>query len=331
MSKRRVPNIPRIVGWSLALILVICVIVFFVRIAVWNKGVKYIVTDEDIASIKLDTHDNVTILPASIFRPDTDDGVATILVLGNDSYYEGLDSGTGITDYLSENIPDANIINCCFPGSQLACYNSLETSPAECPEDYFTLFYLILGANLNDYSRQTSALQYLPADKKQIYESVLDRYMSVDFNNVDLVLICYDAHDYLNGVVPQSDTISPDGVPDVSTVLGTLQLSVGSNSSVFTTAQYLYVSPVYCYATDASGKKQSCTIYNTGNGTMADYYNAGRATSDYVGLSFADMLFGVPINEDTADNYLENDGITPNKEARKAIADRIAKLISERL
>lgn len=331
MSKRRVPNVPRIVGWSLALILVICVLVFFIRLAVWNKGVKYIVTDEDIASIKLDTNDNITILPANIFRADTDDGVPTILVLGNDSYYEGLDDKTSITDYLSESIPNADIINCCFPGSQLSCYNPHETSPAECPEDYFTLFYLILGANLNDFSRQNEAMMYLPDDKKSVYQPILDRFMAVDFNKVDLVLICYDAHDYLNGVMPQSPVPTEDGIPDVSTFLGTLQLSVGSNASVYPTIQYAYVSPIFCYATDPSGNKVASTLYNSGNGTIADYYNAGRATSDYVGLSFIDMLFGVPIHEETADDYLEKDGITPNKKARKEVADRIAKLIAERL
>lgn len=330
MSKRRVPNVPRIVGWSLALILVICVALFFIRLAIWNKGVRYTITDEDIASIKLDTKDNITILPASIFRPDTDDGIPTILVLGNDTYYEGLDDNTGITDYLKKELPDAEIINCCFPGSQLACYNALETSPEECPEDYFTLFYLILGANLNDYSRQDAAMNYLSADKQAIYKPILDNFKSVDFNNVDIILLCYDGHDYLNGVNPYTNIVTNE-VPDVSTILGSLVLSVNSNSSVYPGTQYVFLSPTFCYATDENGKKQSSNLYSTGYGTIADYYSAGRATSDFCGLSFMDMLCGVDINEETADKYLEKDGITPDKGARKLIADRISSLLKERL
>ncbi|MBO4784086.1 MAG: hypothetical protein J5521_05015, partial [Lachnospiraceae bacterium] len=62
-KKRRVPNYPRIIGWSIGLLLIICVIAIVTRIIIWDKGVKYVMTAEDYERIKLDTLDNVILWP----------------------------------------------------------------------------------------------------------------------------------------------------------------------------------------------------------------------------------------------------------------------------
>ena len=51
---------------------------------------------------------------------------------------------------------------------------------------------------------------------------------------------------------------------------------------------------------------------------------------DYYGISYIDMYSGVEVNEENADEYLEDDGITPNKKARRMMADRLVKLLNDR-
>ncbi len=143
-KKKRVPNYPRIIACALPVLLIICVIVIILRIQVWNKGKPYIITQEDIESIKLDTKDNIILMPPSLIAKDSYDGVTNVLILGNDSYSEGISDGSGIIDQFKKQVSDkVEIYNCSLPGSYLNSFNNEELSPSECPEDYFTLFWLV--------------------------------------------------------------------------------------------------------------------------------------------------------------------------------------------
>ena len=55
-----------------------------------------------------------------------------------------------------------------------------------------------------------------------------------------------------------------------------------------------------------------------------------RYRKDGFYVSYIDMYSGVEVNEENADDYLEDDGITPNKKARRMMADRLVKLLSDR-
>lgn len=330
---KRKPNWFRIIPCALALIAVICVIAIVLKLMIWNKGQKVIITDEDLASITLDTSDNIRILPPSIFRPDTDDGIPTIVVFGNDSYYEGLDDSTSIMDYVKEEIPEAVIYNFCLPNSKLTADNPEELSPQESPEEYFSFFWLCLCKKLDRLDSQKTALNYLDSSKYNLarYKQVLTEYEALDMQSVDLVLICYDGHEYLDSVVPIAPEEDIYGSSKVTTTLGSLTSSVYVFNDDYPDIQYIYLSPIFCYAIDENGKKADCDKYDTGNGTIAAHFNAAKTASEQAGISYMDLFTGVAINEETADNYLASDGITPNKEARRLIAERIAKLLSDRL
>lgn len=331
--KKRKPNWSRIIPWSLALILVVCVILIFAKLLIWNKGKKIVITDEDIASIQIDTNDNIRILPASVFRPDTDDGIPTIAVFGNNTYYEGINNSTSIMDYVKKEIPDAVVYNFCIPDTRLTSYYADELSPEECPEDYFTFFWLTLCKKLGTMEKQETAINYLDPEKYDIARcrQVLTELETFDMDAVDLVLICYDGHEYLDGVLPRSLDGDDFEKTNSTTILGSITTSVFILNDGYPDTQFVYLSPVFCYATDSDGNKKDCDKYNTGNGTIAEYIYAARNASDYVGVSYMDLFNGVGINETNADKYLESDGITPNKEARRLIAERIAKLLSDRL
>ena len=332
-KKKRVPNYPRIIAWTLPVVLVICVLAIIIRVLIWDKGVAYIITDEDRENIKLDTNDNLIIMPPSKIAKDTYDGTTDILIFGNDSFYAGRNDGSGIIDYFGKDLDNVNIIDCCLPGSYLNSLNETEKSPSESPEDYFSLFWLTFSTNWHDFSKQTEALLYMDPAKYDLdrYQEVISTLETVDYNNIDVVMFCYDGHDYAAGHLPVNFVGEDAQTENITTLLGALYVSVYVINGVNPDTQYVYVSPSFCYVMDENGEKISCNIANTGNGTIEETFNAARLISNYYGVSYVDLYSGVLINEENGEKYMEADGITPNKEARKMIADRLVTLLKDRL
>ena len=227
-KKKRVPNYPRIIAWSLPLVLIICAIVVVLRVFVWNLGKEYIMTPEDYEKIKLDTKDNIILMPASKMNPDGFDGVTDILVFGNDSFYAGRDDNSGILDYFGKELENVNIYDCTLPGTYLNSFNETELSPSECPEDYFTLFWLCLSTNWHNFDKQNEALVYLDPSTHDLerYQEVIDILQGVDFANIDVVMFCYDGHDYIEGHLPINYLGEDAQTENCATLLGSLYTSV---------------------------------------------------------------------------------------------------------
>ena len=334
-KKKRVPNYGRILGCAIPLVLVICVIIFFVRLIIWDKGVEYIMTPEDYNNIKLDTKDNVILMPpGKVMEEGTYDGKTSVLIFGNDSYYEGCKEGNGIIDQLQAEVPDVEIYNCCLPGSQLCCYPDEDGDhDNSVPENFFTLFWLAYSVNWGDFSKQREALGSLDAGKYDIsrYKDVLDTLENLDIESIEVVMFCYDGHDYVAGNLPIQYVGEDAKTEDVCSVLGSVYTSIYTFNEFHPSIQYVFVCPAFCYAKDEKGKNVSCAIQDTGYGTIEETFNAARLITNYYGMSYVDMYSGVLINEDNANHYLEKDGITPNKKAREMIADRLVTLLKERL
>ncbi len=315
--------------------LIAVIVIIILRINEWNKGIAYVIPPD--TEVKLDTSDNVVLMPPSVMSPDTDDGKTTILLLGNGAYYEGKKEGTDIVSMLSETLPEqVEIIDCTLPLSYLTSYNVYERSPEESPEDYFTLFWLSASVCWEDYQRQRTALTYLDKDKYDIerYTEVIDMLENVKMEDIDVVMYCYDGYDYQTGRVAMDKW--EDGTPiteNVTTLLGAVYTSIDLFSNYNEQTQYIYVCPTFCYAIDDDGIKHPCDSYNTSNGTIAATFSAARSIANYysVSYSYIDLFTGVDINEANADQYLEADGRTPNKEARRMIADRLSFLLKDRL
>lgn len=338
-KKRRVPNYPRIIGWSLGLILVIAVISIVLRIIIWDKGVEYTMTAEDYERIKLDTVDNILLWPSEQINTETYDGVTEVLVFGNDSFYEGSKKGESIMDGFRKEVESdkVKIYDCCLPGTYLTSFNETEASPEECPDDYFTLFWLMFSSYTKDFSKQNTALNYLDSSKYDIdrYKEVITILDGINYENIDVIMLCYDGHDYLYGKKPINYNIdNPDDAQteNVATTLGAIYVLCNFVNDINPNIQFVFVSPAFCYAENENGKKVSSAKYDTGYGTIGEYiYTARYTISNYYPVSYVDIYNGVLINEDNGNHYLEKDGITPNEKARKMITDRLVYLLKERL
>ena len=335
-KKKRVLNYGRILVWSLPIVFILLVGIIAWRIQVWNKGVAYEMTAEDYNNIKLDTKDNIILMPPSKISEEDYDGITNVLILGNDSYYAGNSDNESIVDMFKKEMPEyVSIEDCTLPGSYLCSYHTNALPPSECPEDYFTLFWISFSLWQGDFSKQHEALQYLDSSKYDVarFEEVVSKLENINMGNLDVVMYCYDGHDYLLGNVPISYNKGTEEplTEDPETLLGATYTSVYLLNDKNPNTQYVFVSPSFCYATDENGDKVSCAMYDTGNGTIEDTFNAARRLPDYFGVSYIDMYSGVLINEENGKTFLEDDGITPNKKGRDLIADRLVTLLKLRL
>ena len=337
-GKRRVPNYPRIIGWSIGLILIICVIAIVARIIIWDKGVKYEMTAEDYERIKLDTLDNVILWPPEQLDKEAYDGTTDVVIFGNDTFRDGSDKGESIMDMFKKEVESdkVKLYDCCLPGSYMVSFNESEASPEECPEDYFTLFWLMLSTIQKDFGKQNAALAHLDSSKYDLdrYKEVIDVLNGIDFKNVEVIMLCYDGHDYLYGKKPINYNIDkPDTeqTENVATELGALYVLCDTIHAINPNTQIVFVSPIFCYATDEKGKLVSSAKYDTGYGTIGEYIYCARYTiNNYYAISYVDLYNGVLINEDNGKHYLEDDGITLKEKARKMIADRLVYILKER-
>lgn len=318
-----------------ALVVIIAVIAVLVKLGIWNKGVEYIITEADLKNIRRDTSDSIALLPESVASPTTTDGVTNVLIFGNDSYLAGSEDGTDIVSQFTKEFPETNFINCCLPNTLITSNHRYELSPEECPEEYFSLFWLSAAICWDDFERQYQALNYLDPDEYDVekYREVVKTLEQYKVSDIDVVMLCYDGHDYQRGRVALD---MRDGSPDTenpTTALGAIYNCVLMFNAQKSEIQYVYVCPAFCFAFDEDGKKQSCNTYNTSNGTIASTHLAAKSVANYfnVSYSYIDMYTGVDIGENNGVRYLLADGVTPNEKARRMIADRLVTVLKGRL
>lgn len=315
-------NYQRIALLGLGLVILIVCIWGIARLIKWNQGREYII-DENV-DISTETEDLIFFMDPAQQNPDYD-GSFDILILGNDTvaYDRG---GINIGELLEEKI-DATVYNCAFSGSYMANQNS-SSKIDENPLDTFSFFWLSNSIQTNNWSMQEKALETLPDtfDKTE-YRETLDLLKSIDFNSIDLLLIYYDGHDYL----AQNPIANPTDIYDAKTMEGAFTGSYERYPENYPNMQHMLIAPTFCYVIAEDGSKEGCDIANLGHGNLPTCLTTLQIQAEVYSVSFLDNFYGININAETAEQYLLDDGITPNEEGREMIAERIAEYINRRL
>lgn len=327
-NNKRKPNYPRIIGWSLGLIIFIVIIVTVSRLLIWNKGVKPEI-DPNI-QLEADTEDVISLVSPDKFRADdssrpASDGMTTILILGNDTYAPD-GSEDLITSTLSMDL-GSKVINCCIPGT----YQTAMTPDMSASIDLFSLCALKESICADDFSKQKNAVLSLPdVFDRARFNEVISILEETDFDSVDIFVFAYDGHDFLTGC-----TFIGDSVVDTTSLQGSIGAAMTDFPEAYPGAQFVYVSPNFCYYTDENEKRTGCDILSFGDDdrhdTLPNSLTFTRLLTDYYPFSYFDLFYGVDINTDTADQYLIDDDVVPTKEGRQMIADRLSELFQKAL
>ncbi len=322
-EKNIVSFIPFIIGGVILLLIIVAVI----RIIIWNKGEKFEV-DPDY-EIGVETQDYLFFMNPALIEGNEYDGNFDVVILGNDMYlYDG--DGKSITEMLQEDI-NGTVYNCALKGSRLCSVNDHwdeEFPENNNPMDAFDFFWISESIQHQDYSRQWTELERLPAEiDRAHYSEVLRQLESIDFNTVDLLLVCYDGQDFLNDF-PGAIVDQPYTILSMEGTMGAVYEKYGPN---YPSMQLMFVAPTYCYKTLPDGTKKGADLPNEYGLSLPDSVGFVLAKSMDYSVSYLDNYLGININSETADEYLLEDGITPNEKGRKMIADRIVKYVNERL
>lgn len=244
-----------------------------------------------------------------------DDGVTTVVCLGNNPFSDDRDSEDNLCNLFAKET-GATVYNCSIPGSYMSSYNDTFL-PNDYPMDAFSLYWLTTVFTIDNDVIVEQAYEAMGEVPEDIKESV-DLLQSIDFRSVDAIFIMYDASDYLDG----RDMYSDDNFTDPTQFTGAMAASVELIEREFPWIRIIVLSPSYAYAVEDDGTYVSSEkkIYNNQH-YLSTYVNKQLEAAYRLEISFVNNLF-VTITEDTADDYLV-DNLHLNAAGRKLIADRM--------
>ena len=277
----------------IALIAVIVVVIAFsaYKLLRWNMGTAKTegVVEGDF---EVEVLDQVFLLPEDKKAMHEDDGVETILFLGNDilTYYKNED---GFVEKVAKKT-GATCINAGFTQSTVALKNA--SFDESYPLDAFSFYSVSESVSSGDFSRMHSSAKLFGDSTFDDHTAVLEE---LDMNSVDTLVVFYDAQDYISRRIG----MNPDDDSDPITYSGALNSGIQMIQKAFPFIRIVCMSFPMCYAYDADGKLVSGDRYDIGNGRLTTYLQFMIDMSGATGVTFIDNYYGT-IDEDNSSGWL---------------------------
>lgn len=296
-------------------IITIILIVCAYKLYKWDKG-KPSDYDPNFQTTAFDIEALDTIIPIA---PDKlegheDDGVTTILCLGNDPF--SLNKGeNGLAEQIAAQT-GATVYNGSFTGSSIgARYVSYNDGAWM---DAFCLPYLTDALCNRDFSvLMDGAYRSYDPD----FVPTAEMLESLDMSKLDIICIMYDGIDYINQI-PSDD---PNDPHSIIAYTGALRTAIESLQETYPFIRIVVMSHTFCFSIDADGNFQNGDRADLGHGTLSHYLRKELDVTSDCGVSLIDNFYG-SINED---NYLDymTDYIHYNDEGRRLLAARFKECI----
>lgn len=300
----------------LVAVILIIAAVSIIKLVLWNIGTKSTYDPNNLAE-GYDIEALDTIIPQSTAGQEahTDDGITTILCLGNNPLTDEA-GGNGFTSLLAEKT-DATVYNGGFPASTIgARYSSYNQNY---PRDNFTLPYVAKSIAEQDFTAMESAAS---AEEDKRYGQAVDTLRSIDYSKVDIIVIMYDATDYLEKI--PSD--NPNDPYELSTYTGGLRNAIESLQAAYPYIRLFVMSHTFAQSIDENGNYQNGGTADLGNGALPHYLVKEVDVAISYGVSVIDNYYG-SINEENYIAYM-TDYLHLNDAGRNLLADRLAEVIN---
>ncbi len=288
------------------------------RLYKWNKGIPSDY-DPDFQTTDFDTEamDNIIPLAPDKLEGHEDDGVTTILCLGDDPFSLKLDADETIK--LSEQIAartGATVYDGSFTGTTIAA--QLDEYNDGYILDAFSFSYVANSLASGDFDIMKTAATYSYDESFAENTAMLE---ALDMNTVDLLCIMYDASDYIN----RRPCEDPNDLYSVVTYTGALRTGVEAIQKAYPHIRIVIMSHTFCYNINEEGNFENGDRVDLGNGTLSHYLQKELDTASDCGVSFIDNFYG-SINEDNCQEYMK-DYIHFNDAGRRLLADRFVQCI----
>jgi lysophospholipase L1-like esterase len=243
------------------------------------------------------------------------DTVSTIVCFGNAPFADDRDSEDNLANIIAAKT-GATVYNCSIGGSYLAAENdTINTSHH--PLDAYNFYWLVhVAVKSPIYDRCERAAQTLGEDAAPEAAEVYETLWNLDFNDVDVVVIMYDASDYLAGHEMYNDS----NATDIQQFTGNLEAGIELLQTTYPWVRIIVMSPTYAFAVNEEGEYVSSDMYTYGWDVLSTYAIKEHDSCLDRNVSFVDHLYGT-INEDNAQDYL-TDNLHLNTAGRELVADR---------
>ena len=288
--------------------IVVVIVVAAVRFFVWSQGKELTVhSGQNSNKYIIEVNDNMVYLSDSKLEGHTDDGVTTVLCLGNEPFSQDT-SSSGLAGQIAA-LGNCNVINAAFPDSQVTCENAeYSVDSLDSMDDIFNLFYVSYAISIGDFSSLETVASAHTDDPT--YQQSVDALKNTDFGSVDIIAIMYDGIDYINGMAMQN----PDVPEELTTYVGSLTSSFQLLQAAYPYIRIVFMSPYYSEYDGASGRTT-----DIGNGTLVNYFQWAYDTCGSSSVSFLDNYYG-SVNENNYTDYL-SDSIHLNSAGCTKVAD----------
>ena len=287
-----------------------------IRLIIWNIGVDSgYDPNADTSEFDTEPQDYIQPMDASLLEGHEDDGVTTIVTLGNAPFSDERGS-TGLAEKIAQKC-DATVYNCAFPDSYLSM--KYEEYTDSYPQDALSLYLVTASLCGGDYTLMDYAAGLV--EDQEGTRAALDTLKSVDFSAVDMIVIMYDLSDYMDDrpVMDENNDIN------LITWNGALNASIDLIQQTYPHIRIVVLSPSYGQYTDENGNLVNADTEDLGNGTLPDYVLHEIDVAMANGVSILDNYYG-SVTENQAAECL-TDGYHLNEAGRERIAQRFAEKI----
>ncbi len=285
------------------------------RLYKWNKGVP---SDYDpnqqTDAFDVEAMDNIIPLAPDKLEGREDDGITTILCLGDDPFSMNQGEG-GLAEQIAKKT-GATVHNGSFTGTtiaaQFASYNDGYIL------DAFSFSYVADSLASGNFDLMKTAATY---SYDETFPRTVEMLSSLDMNSVDLICIMYDGSDYIN----KRPCDDPNDPYSIVTYTGALRAGVTAIQEAYPHIRIVVMSHTFCHTINEEGNFENGDRVDLGNGTLSHYLQKELDASSDCGVSLIDNFYG-SINED---NYLDymTDYIHFNDAGRELLADRFVQCI----
>jgi len=280
----------------------------------WNTGEKITFTKtDDMSQYETERLDNVFYLTSEDLEGHVDDGVNTILCLGNDAFtYNSGDKG--LASRIAA-LTDSTVYNAAFP---LSCV-SLRTATYDSsyPMDLFCFYNVTQAMVSGDFSDMEAAAA---AMDDSTYSQSVDVLQNIDMDSVDMIVIMYDAQDYLNQRAGRDFNDADNPI----TFMGAYHAGLTALREAFPYIRIVVMSHTLCYAYTSEGVVSGDT-YDFGNGALPTYLQHIIDTCEELGITFVDNYYGT-VDESNSSELLV-DTIHLSDDCVELIAEHFKELL----
>lgn len=315
-TSRHIAGFPKRINWHIVFMLavVLCIGLVIFRLSNWGTRVPSFFDpnanydDEDFIEVL----DNMVDVPLE-YRQDAD-GSRTVVVLGNYPFADERDAEDGVINLVSR-MTDATIYNCSVADSHLAASEESFYADKD-PMDAFNLYWLTTLITMQNTVVCERALDAMgdtaPADARYAYDTL----STLDFQNVDVLAIMYDATDYLE----ERPLHNPENATDIQTFSGNLNASLELLCDSFPHMRIIVMSPTYAYYVAEDGEYISSDIHKSNDFSLSTYAVYLEQIAYPYMVSYLDNIYGT-VNEMNAGDYLL-DHLHLNAAGRRKLAER---------